>query len=74
MAVAFAPDGRLLATAGADGTVRLWAIPGGDRPIRELTGHTAGTQAVAFSPDGRLLATTDTVGHLRLWDSDTDGG
>ena len=65
--MAFSPAGRMLATAGVDGAVRLldratgtelWQVGGrGDR----LTG-------VAFSPDGRLLAATGTDADIRLWD------
>ena len=69
-AVAFAPDGRLLATAGDDGTVRLWDPATGNQ-VRELTGHTDRVLAVAFAPDGRLLATAGDDGTVRLWDPAT---
>ena len=69
-AVAFAPDGRLLATAGDDRTVRLWDPATGNQ-VRELTGHTLWVPAVAFAPDGRLLATAGGDGTVRLWDPAT---
>ena len=67
--VAFSPDGRLLASAGYDRTVRLWDPATGSR-LRTLTGHTSDVSGVAFSPDGRLLATA-TGSAVRLWDPAT---
>ena len=70
--VAFSPDGRLLATASLDVTVRLWNPATGDC-LRTLTGHTELVMGVAFSPDGRLLATSgdSPPGTVRLWNPAT---
>jgi WD40 repeat protein len=51
---AFAPDGRTLATASADGIVRLWEVA--TWKVRaEFRGHRDRVTAVAFGPDGRLF-------------------
>jgi WD40 repeat protein len=70
-AVAFAPDGRSLATASADRTVLLWDVTDPARPRRldtPLTGHIDAVSAVAFAPDGRSLATASADRTMFRWD------
>lgn len=67
MSVAFSADGRRIASAGADNTIKLWDAASG-REMRTLAGHTGMVASVAFSPDGRLLLSGGFDKMIRLWD------
>ena len=69
-AVAFSPDGSLLASGGDDDTVRLWN-PATGAHLHTLTGHSGNVNAVAFSPDGSLLASGGDDNTVRLWNPAT---
>ncbi len=69
MALAFSPDGALLATANSTdpaGDIRLWNAKTG-APVRPIGQGTSGVRDLAFSPGGHLLATASQDGTVRLW-------
>lgn len=76
--VAFSPDGKWLASASDDGTVRLWNVATGQY-VRQFIGHQhpkhpeimIEVKAVAFSPDSGLVASGDSFGRVMLWDPES---
>ena len=69
--VAYAPDGSRIASASADGTIRVWATDGGKKAL-VLRGHAGPVRSVCFAPSGSRLASAADDGTARVWDLTTE--
>lgn len=75
--VATSPDGRVLVTGGADGTIQIRQLnqtclkSASCNPTQLLVGHSAAVWAVAVSPDGRFLASASKDKTVKLWNLQT---
>jgi len=68
-AIAFSPDGKLLASGGVDKTIKLWNVETG-RDFRTFK-HSGYVFSVAFSPDGKQLAAGSADSIIKLWEVGT---
>ena len=62
----YTPDGRLIISGGADGTVRVWDAATGEK-LASLSGHGAAVRSVALSRDGATLASGSEDNRVFVW-------
>ena len=66
--IQFSPDGKLLVSAGEDGTVKFWQADGKTNSLlKSFVGHRDRITALTFSPDGKLIATASADKTAKLW-------
>ncbi len=65
--VAFSPDGRQLAGAGAEGVVRIWDVLNAGE-IRPLRAHTGWVTSIAYAPDGKSLLSCSVDRSARIFE------
>lgn len=65
--VRISPDGKWIASASADGSVKIWDAKTGEN-LDTLIGHMAGVSCLAWAPDSNTLATGSDDKAIRLWD------
>jgi WD40 repeat protein len=68
----FSPDNTRIATAGEDGTARIWRADGTGEPVI-LRGHAGSVFSAVFSPDSTRVVTAGHDGSARIWHVDGTG-
>lgn len=69
--LAFSPNGKTFASAGDDGSIRIWEISNNtDQDGQILTGHNNSVMSLSFSPNGKLLASGSKDKTVKIWQID----
>ncbi|MDJ0795978.1 MAG: hypothetical protein QNJ51_03935 [Calothrix sp. MO_167.B12] len=68
ISVSFSPDGKTIASASDNNTIKLWRTDG--TLIQTLEGHSSKVLSVSFSPDGKTIASASDDNTIKLWRTD----
>lgn len=68
IALAFSPDGKLLATGSRDNTIRVWETKGW-RPVGTYGGHDDDVDSVRFTPDGKFIISASNDNTVKIWEA-----
>ncbi|MEH1833594.1 MAG: caspase family protein, partial [Nostoc sp.] len=68
--VAFSPDGKTIASASSDNTVKVWDAATA-KEITTFKEHSSAVNSVAFSPDGKTIASASSDNTVKVWDAAT---
>ncbi|KAF7363120.1 WD40 repeat-like protein [Mycena venus] len=71
LSVALAPDGRRIASASADSTIRIWNVDTGHAVGAPFRGHSDKVNSVAYAPDGMCVVSGADDLTVRIWDTRT---
>ena len=69
--MSYSPDGKTLASASLDKTVKLWDVSTG-KELKTLNGHQSSVNSVSYSPDGKTLASASSDNTIILWNFNLD--
>ncbi|HIK03831.1 MAG TPA: hypothetical protein IGS40_03800 [Trichormus sp. M33_DOE_039] len=70
-AIAFSPDGKILASTSSDNTIKLWEVASGNC-LTTFKGHDTWVMCAVFNPEGNMLAVGDGYAAITIWDIDTE--
>jgi hypothetical protein len=65
--ISYSPDGSRIASASADGTIKVWDARSGAEMLT-LRGHTGAVRSISYSPDGSRIASASADGTIKVWD------